>query len=227
MPSRNTLAVVELLFAQINVFSRIEGMPLKIVVIDNYDSFTYNLVHYLEEITGGTPSVFRNDAFELEELDRFDVMVLSPGPGLPQDANQLMAVIARYASSKIILGVCLGHQALALHFGAQLKNLNQVYHGVASRISIIAEDELHQNHSTLEVGRYHSWVADAVGFPEELLITSKDKEGNIMSFRHTSLPVFGIQYHPESVLTPNGKEILKNFVTFCRTSVKSFSISKK
>lgn len=196
----------------------------KTVVIDNYDSFTYNLVHYLEEINGERPSVFRNDEFEIDQLESFDVIVLSPGPGLPQEANLLMEVISRYADHKIILGVCLGHQALAIHFGGELRNLDKVYHGVSSRIKVVQPDEMHAGFDNLTVGRYHSWVVDEKNVPVTLRITSVDEKGCIMSFRHQSLPIFGIQYHPESVLTPKGKTILRNFIGFCTSNSHSFTV---
>lgn len=196
---------------------------MKTVVIDNYDSFTYNLVHYIEDILGEKPTVLRNDQFDLADLEFYDVIILSPGPGLPNEANLLPEVVATYAHSKIILGVCLGHQCIAQFYGANLSNLNRVHHGVASKITIIKPDEIHKNFSTLEVGRYHSWVVSDIDFPDELLVTSRDSVGHIMSFKHKNLPLFGIQYHPESVLTPNGKELLTNFFEYCRSNSQSFN----
>lgn len=189
---------------------------MKTVVIDNYDSFTYNLVHYIEEINGVRPVVLRNDEFELDTLEDFDTIILSPGPGLPEEAHLLLSVLDRYADSKIILGVCLGHQAIAIHYGGNLKNLNKVYHGVSSEINILNQDEIHKGYTKLNVGRYHSWVADKNQFPNELEITSADEEGNIMSLKHKELPIYGIQYHPESVLTPEGKNLLNNFFSYIR-----------
>ncbi|CAG5082432.1 anthranilate synthase component II [Parvicella tangerina] len=200
---------------------------MKTVIIDNYDSFTYNLVHYIEEANGVRPTVFRNDELTLSQLDQFDVIVLSPGPGLPSEANLMMDIIAAYVKRKIMLGVCLGHQAIAQHFGCELKNLEKVYHGVSSFISITKQDEMHQNYKGLEVGRYHSWVVDRSNFSPELIITSEDQDGQIMSFRHKELPVFGIQYHPESVLTPKGKELLSNFFTYWRSNSQSFVFTDK
>lgn len=189
---------------------------MKTVVIDNYDSFTYNLVHYIEEINGVRPVVLRNDEFELDTLEDFDIIILSPGPGLPEEANLLLPVLDRYTDSKIILGVCLGHQAIAIHYGGNLKILNKVYHGVSSEINILNQDEIHKGYKKLNVGRYHSWVADKNQFPNELEITSIDEEGNIMSLKHKELPIYGVQYHPESVLTPEGKNLLNNFFSYIR-----------
>lgn len=184
-----------------------------IVVIDNYDSFTYNLVHYLEDLNC-TVSVIRNDEFELEELAKFDKILLSPGPGLPSEAGLLKQVIQKYAPTKSILGVCLGQQAIGEVFGGSLINLDRVYHGVASKVQIIATDEslFESLENEIEVGRYHSWVIDKENFPSDLEITSIDENGEIMSIRHKIFDVKGVQYHPESVLTPQGKKILENWV---------------
>ncbi len=184
----------------------------KIVIIDNYDSFTYNLSHLLKEC-GAQVSVMRNDQFELDDLQPFDKIVLSPGPGIPSEAGLLLDVIATYAGKKPILGVCLGHQAIGEHFGGKLTNLSQVYHGVASQVHITQADYLFSGlPETLEVGRYHSWVVDTEDFPECLEVTSVSEEGQIMSLRHKKYDVRGIQYHPESVLTPMGKTIIKNWM---------------
>jgi anthranilate synthase component 2 len=184
-----------------------------IVVIDNYDSFTYNLVHYLEDLNC-TVSVIRNDEFELEELAKFDKILLSPGPGLPSEAGLLKQVIQKYAPTKSILGVCLGQQAIGEVFGGSLINLDRVYHGVASKVQIIATDEslFEGLENEIEVGRYHSWVIDKENFPSDLEITSIDENGEIMSIRHKIFDVKGVQYHPESVLTLQGKKILENWV---------------
>jgi anthranilate synthase component 2 len=185
----------------------------KIVVIDNYDSFTYNLVHYLEALDCEV-TVYRNDAFDMEELRRFDKIVLSPGPGVPDEAGLLKDVIRSYAGAKSILGVCLGQQAIGEVFGGSLINLEKVYHGVASTIRIIVDDPaLFQDlGNEIEVGRYHSWVIANEGFPEVLEITSVDENGQIMSLRHKTLDIRGVQFHPESVLTPHGKQMLRNWV---------------
>jgi anthranilate synthase component 2 len=184
----------------------------KVIIIDNYDSFTYNLVHYLEDLNAEV-TVFRNDEFELNELEKFDKILLSPGPGIPEEAGLLLDVIKKYASTKSILGICLGQQAIGEVFGGSLINLEKVYHGVASTVKITKEDSLFNNLPTeFEVGRYHSWVINPDDFPEELEITSVDENGEIMSIRHKTLDVKGVQFHPESILTPNGKKILENWL---------------
>ena len=184
-----------------------------IVVIDNYDSFTYNLVHYLEDLNAKV-TVFRNDEFELEELQKFDKILLSPGPGVPDEAGLLKAVIQKYAANKSILGVCLGQQAIGEVFGGNLINLEKVYHGVATKVTIIVSDESLFNGlpNEIEVGRYHSWVVNSIDFPSDLEVTSIDENGQIMSLRHKIYDVKGVQFHPESVLTPNGKQILENWI---------------
>lgn len=185
----------------------------KIVVIDNYDSFTYNLVHYLEDLNCEV-TVFRNDEFYIDELKSFDKILLSPGPGIPDEAGLLKEVIKTYAPTKSILGVCLGQQAIGEVFGGSLINLEKVYHGVATKVSITVPDEVLFKglEKEIEVGRYHSWVVSKENFPETLEITSVDGNGEIMSLRHKTLDVRGVQYHPESVLTPDGKQILENWV---------------
>ncbi|MDG1384551.1 MAG: aminodeoxychorismate/anthranilate synthase component II [Flavobacteriaceae bacterium] len=184
----------------------------KILVIDNYDSFTFNLVHYLEDLKCDV-TVLRNDKFDLEDIKHFDKIVLSPGPGIPDEAGLLKAVIKRYASSKSILGVCLGQQAIAEVFGGNIINLEEVYHGVHTNITISVDDEPLFNgmDKTIEVGRYHSWVVDS-NIPDALEATSVDDNGQIMSLRHKTFDVKGVQFHPESVLTPNGKQLLENWI---------------
>tara|TARA_B110000116_G_scaffold222651_1_gene201542 strand:+ start:637 stop:1200 length:564 start_codon:yes stop_codon:yes gene_type:complete len=183
----------------------------KIFVIDNYDSFTYNLVQYLEELNCKV-SVKRNDQFNLKELEPYDYIVLSPGPGIPDESGLLKDAINLYAPTKNILGVCLGLQAIGEVFGGSLINLDKVYHGVSSKISIIKEDLLFKGLSkTLEVGRYHSWIL-ANPAPEDLEVTSIDENGYIMSLRHKKYKVRAVQYHPESILTPDGKKILENWI---------------
>jgi len=188
-------------------------MSNKIVVIDNYDSFTYNLVHYLEALDAEV-TVFRNDEFELEELEKFDKILLSPGPGIPDEAGLLKPAIQKYASSKSILGVCLGQQAIGEVFGGSLNNLDKVFHGVATKVTVTVDNEpLFRNlPNEFEVGRYHSWVVNTINFPEVLEITALDESGQIMSLRHKTFDVKGVQFHPESVLTPNGKQILENWI---------------
>ncbi|WP_033959129.1 anthranilate synthase component II [Psychroserpens jangbogonensis] len=185
---------------------------MKVLVIDNYDSFTYNLVHYFEDLNCEV-TVKRNDKLTLEEVDAFQKIVLSPGPGIPDEAGLLKAIIKTYASTKSILGVCLGQQAIGEVFGGTLVNLDEVYHGVATPVEITVDDEtLFKNMGkTIEVGRYHSWVVNA-NLPEVLEATSIDSNGQVMSLRHKFYDVKGVQYHPESVLTPNGKQILENWI---------------
>lgn len=184
----------------------------KVLVIDNYDSFTYNLVHYLEELNCDV-TVKRNDQLSLAEVDDFDKIVLSPGPGIPDEAGLLKAIIKEYAATKSILGVCLGQQAIGEVFGGTLNNLDEVYHGVATQVTITVDDEslFKGFDKNIEVGRYHSWVVDKK-LPPELEATSVDENGEIMSLRHKIYDVKGVQYHPESVLTPNGKKLLENWL---------------
>ncbi len=185
---------------------------MRTVIIDNYDSFTYNLAHLVKEL-GAEVSVLRNDEFRMEELKPYDKIILSPGPGIPSEAGLLMDVIQAYAGVKPILGVCLGHQAIGEHFGGRLTNLSQVFHGVASTITITAPDYIYNElPPQIEVGRYHSWVVDTQGLPDCLEVTSVSEEGQIMSLRHKQYDVRGIQYHPESVLTPAGKKIIANWL---------------
>lgn len=187
---------------------------MKILLFDNYDSFTYNLLHILKEF-GADVEVFRNDKITLDEVDRFNKIVLSPGPGIPEEAGILLPLIRRYAPTKSILGVCLGEQAIGEAFGAKLINLTDVHHGVSSDIRILADDPLFNGlDRTLRVGRYHSWVVSKEDLPDCLEITAEDtEEGQIMGLRHKTYNVRGIQFHPESVLTPRGKEIIKNWLS--------------
>ncbi len=184
----------------------------KILVIDNYDSFTYNLVHYLEDLDGDV-TVVRNDKLTLDDVEPFDKIVLSPGPGIPDEAGLLKPIIDRFAPTKSILGVCLGQQAIAEVFGGSLINLDDVYHGVSTKVKITVDDESLFNglEKEIEVGRYHSWVVNS-NLPECLEATSFDENGQVMSLRHKVYDVKGVQYHPESVLTPDGKQILKNWI---------------
>ena len=184
----------------------------KILVIDNYDSFTYNLVHYLEDLDCEV-TVYRNDEFELDEIAHFDKILLSPGPGIPDEAGLLKQVIQQYGSTKSIFGVCLGQQAIGEVYGGTLSNLDKVYHGVATNVTKAVNDELlfEGLENEFEVGRYHSWVVDA-NLPDCLEATSFDENGQLMSLRHKTYDVRGVQFHPESVLTPNGKKMLENWV---------------
>ena len=186
-------------------------MGRKILMIDNYDSFTYNLVHYLEDLDCEV-TVKRNDQLTLDEVEPFENIVLSPGPGIPDEAGLLKEIIKKYAPTKRIFGVCLGLQAIGEVFGGTLVNLDKVYHGVDTEITVTKEDPIFKGLSkTLQVGRYHSWVVDT-DVPEELEVTSVDENGQIMSLRHKKYDVTAVQFHPESVLTPEGKQMLKNWL---------------
>ena len=185
---------------------------MKIVIIDNYDSFTYNLSHLVKEL-GAEVTVVRNDQFRLEELEQFSKIILSPGPGIPSEAGLLLDVIRTYAGRKPILGVCLGHQAIGEVFGGKLENLSDVFHGVATPCHIIADDPIFSSISReITIGRYHSWVVSREDLPDCLEVTAVSDEGQIMALRHRELNVRGIQFHPESVLTPDGKKMIQNFL---------------
>lgn len=185
---------------------------MNIAIIDNYDSFTYNLSHMVKE-TGAKVTVLRNDQFQLSELESYDKIILSPGPGIPEEAGLLLDLIRYYAGKRPILGVCLGHQAIAEVFGAHLINLSSVYHGIQSPCHLIKNDylfsELPEN---INVGRYHSWIVSKENFPDCLEITATSDEGDIMAIRHKTWDIRGIQFHPESVLTPDGKTIITNWL---------------
>lgn len=198
---------------------------MKILVFDNYDSFTYNLVHLVEMITHAKVSVFRNDELPLEKIREYDKIILSPGPGIPSEAGLLLPLIAEYASTKSILGVCLGHQAIGEAFGGSLINLSTVYHGVATKIELINGALMDSSASGffksrlfrdlpghIEVGRYHSWIVSDNNFPEELEVTARDENNYIMALQHRRYDVQGVQFHPESVLTPDGEKILRNWL---------------
>lgn len=186
---------------------------MKILVIDNYDSFVYNLVHYLEELDCEV-TVVRNDSFHMKEVEGFDKILLSPGPGIPSEAGKLKELIEHFAPLKPILGVCLGHQAIGEVFGGNLENLAHVFHGVSTKAHILSPTEplFKGMGSTMAIGRYHSWVVSRKNLPNLLEITSVDENGEIMSLRHKLYDVCGVQFHPESVLTPEGKQIILNWV---------------
>lgn len=185
---------------------------MKVTIIDNYDSFTYNLAHLVRELDAEV-EVFRNDKFALEELEDFDKIILSPGPGIPEEAGLTLKVIERYAQQKPILGVCLGHQAIGQYFGGKLTNLSTVYHGVQTPIHTVKDDYLFKGlPTTFMAGRYHSWVVDKEELPETLEVIAESDEGQIMALRHRTLDIRGIQFHPESVLTPDGKVIIENWL---------------
>jgi anthranilate synthase component 2 len=185
---------------------------IKIIIIDNYDSFTYNLSHLLKEL-GADVTVVRNDKFRIKDLEQYDKIVLSPGPGIPSEAGLMLEAIKAYAGRKPILGICLGHQAIGEAFGAKLLNIGNVVHGVATPARLTAQDYLFEGlPNDIEVGRYHSWVVSDEDLPACLEVTSRSDDGYIMSLRHREYDVRGIQYHPESVLTPKGKEIINNWL---------------
>lgn len=192
---------------------RFKNILMKILVFDNYDSFTYNLVHLIEKVIDCDLEVHRNDKISLKEIERFDKIVLSPGPGIPSEAGILLGVIKEYAHKKSILGVCLGEQAIGEAFGATLINMDTVYHGVATPIEIVQNDLLFKTiPKKFNVGRYHSWVVSEKNLPKELEITALDEFGNIMALRHRTLDVRGVQFHPESILTEYGEQLIKNFL---------------
>ncbi|MDQ2862838.1 MAG: aminodeoxychorismate/anthranilate synthase component II [Bacteroidota bacterium] len=191
---------------------------MKILIFDNYDSFTYNLVHVVEKIIHEKVDVYRNDKIPLEKIKEYDKIILSPGPGIPVESGLLLPLIKEYAASKSILGVCLGQQAIGEAFGGSLINLSTVYHGVATKINVkdgrtkSANDIFKSLPSELEVGRYHSWIVSKENFPDDLEITAEDENGYIMALRHKTYDVQGVQFHPESVLTPLGEEMMRNWV---------------
>ena len=187
---------------------------MKILVFDNYDSFTYNLVHLVEKITHQKVEVFRNDQIALEQVKNYDKIILSPGPGVPSEAGLLLPLIKEYAATKSILGVCLGHQAIGEAFGGTLENLSTVYHGIATPIQITNEAApiFKGLGKSIEVGRYHSWIVSDKNFPTELEVTAVDSNGFIMALQHKSYDVQGVQFHPESVLTPVGEKLMRNWL---------------
>jgi anthranilate synthase component 2 len=186
---------------------------MKILVFDNYDSFTYNLVQIIKELTNAQVDVYRNDEIALEKVQAYDKILLSPGPGIPSESGLLLPLIKEYAPTKSIFGVCLGQQAIAEAFGGSLSNLSKVYHGIATDVDVIKESILFEGlPKQFKVGRYHSWVVNEKDLPKDLVVTSKDEEGYIMSLEHNTYDVKGVQYHPESVLTPEGVKIIANWL---------------
>ena len=186
---------------------------IKILVFDNYDRFTYKLVHLVEKITHEKVDVYRNDQIPLEKIKEYDKIILSPGPGIPSEAGLLLDVIREYAPTKSILGVCLGHQAIGQVFGGELENLSSVFHGVATPCQLATDNGLFKGlPSQIDVGRYHSWVVKDEGFPEELEVTARDDNNYIMGLQHKKYDVRGVQFHPESVLTPDGEAIIRNWL---------------
>jgi anthranilate synthase component 2 len=204
-----------------------KGPVERILVFDNYDSFTYNLVQLVERITGLRPDVRRNDEMPLAEAAQYDRIILSPGPGIPEEAGRLLPLIRAYASSIPMLGVCLGHQAIGETFGASLSNLSQVYHGVASEVRLVAGlrsrpgggDWFTGLPEGITVGRYHSWVVEDEGMPDCLEVTARDADGRVMAIRHRTFDVQGVQFHPESILTPEGARMLRSWLGGGRKSI--------
>lgn len=200
---------------------------MKLLVIDNYDSFTYNLVQYFQELLEQKVDVVRNDAVSIAQAAAYDVLVFSPGPGLPSEAGAMPVLLRHFADSKIILGVCLGHQAIGEAFGATLRNLSKVYHGVSTPIHQIEADPVLMAGipEVFEAGRYHSWVVERAGLPASLQVTAVDDQGEIMAMRHREYDVFGVQFHPESVMTPVGKQMIANFLTYAQTKINNLVLS--
>ena len=186
----------------------------KILILDNYDSFTYNLVHYVKEHNGYQVDVYRNDKISMDEVDNYDGILLSPGPGIPSEAGLLLSIIERYSSTKRIFGVCLGQQAIGEVFGARLVNLSKVFHGVATPVNILQPRHylFEDLPSQIEAGRYHSWAVDQENFPDILQINALDETDQIMALSHKTFDVCGVQFHPESILTPEGKKIIHNWL---------------
>ena len=186
----------------------------KILVLDNYDSFVYNLVQYVEEIVGHDIDIFRNNEISLEGVAAYDLIILSPGPGVPSEAGIMPELIKRYAPTKRIFGVCLGQQAIGEAFGASLINLSKVYHGVETPVQIVDNQEFIFNGlpPKIQVGRYHSWAVQREGLPDSLVVTAEDENGQIMALRHKTYDVRGVQFHPESIMTPEGKQMLRNWL---------------
>lgn len=187
---------------------------MKILVIDNYDSFTYNLVHAIKKISGQAVDVYRNDEISLKEINKYDKIVLSPGPGIPEEAGLLLDIIKEYAPKKCMLGVCLGHQAIGQAFGGKLHNMNRVLHGIATPVKLTQNKSVLFNSlpETFEVGRYHSWIVQDEKLPDCFEVTSYDEDGMIMSMKHKDFDVQGVQFHPESVLTPLGEKMIENWL---------------
>lgn len=186
---------------------------MKVLIYDNYDSFTYNLVHMVEHILQQKVDVFRNDQLPMEGVKQYDKIILSPGPGIPSEAGQLLELLNEYRSSKSILGVCLGHQAIGESFGGTLTNLSKVYHGISTPIEVLHSTGVFAGlPNKLQVGRYHSWVVNNEGLPADLEITARDENGMIMAMQHKTYDVTGVQFHPESVLTPDGEMMMRNWL---------------
>lgn len=197
---------------------------MKILILDNYDSFTYNLVQYIEEATGQAVDVYRNDQIKLDAVAKYDLIVLSPGPGVPATAGIMPALLKRYATEKVIFGVCLGHQAIGEAYGAQIYNLPQVFHGIEHEMRQTGEDSIlfQEVPEHFRAGRYHSWSIDPATLPKELMVTAvtDDDEGAIMAIRHREHAVFGVQFHPESIMTAAGRKMIQNLLDFTQARLK-------
>lgn len=187
---------------------------MKILILDNYDSFTYNLVHMVEDITNKMPDVYRNDEISIEEVGEYDLIMLSPGPGIPDEAGILKEVIKTYAGKKPIFGVCLGLQAITEVFGGKIINLDEVFHGVATEMEVVSNDAVifKDIPTKFDAARYHSWLASDEGFPDELLVTARDEDGGIQAIEHKKYSISAVQFHPESILTEVGEQIVRNFI---------------
>lgn len=196
---------------------------MKVLIIDNYDSFTYNLVQYFQKINGLELSVYRNDEIDLDAVGSYDAVVLSPGPGLPKDAGIMPALLKRYSATKPILGICLGEQAIAECFGGELFNLERVYHGVESAVHILEKKEpmFDGLENSFVAGRYHSWAVSKNNFPEELVITAEDDKGVVMAIRHKEYEVAGLQFHPESIMTVQGMQMIENWVLNIKDKIQT------
>jgi anthranilate synthase component 2 len=188
---------------------------VKILLFDNYDSFTYNLVHVIKSLGYEDVDVYRNDKIELSQIDQYDKIILSPGPGIPYEAGLMMQLIEQYADKKSILGVCLGHQAIGEAFGGTLENIPTVFHGVQTAINIVSEDYIFAGlPKQIQAGRYHSWIVSNKNLPADIEVTAIDDQGDIMALKHKKFDLHGVQFHPESILTPDGKRIIQNFIEF-------------
>lgn len=188
---------------------------VKILLFDNYDSFTYNLVHVIKSLGYEGVDVYRNDKIELLQIDQYDKIILSPGPGIPYEAGLMMQLIEQYADKKSILGVCLGHQAIGEAFGGTLENIPTVFHGVQTAINIVSEDYIFAGlPKQIQAGRYHSWIVSNKNLPADIEVTAIDDQGDIMALKHKKFDLHGVQFHPESILTPDGKRIIQNFIEF-------------
>lgn len=185
----------------------------RIVIIDNYDSFTYNLVHAVEKIVGHQIDVFKNDEVTIKEIENYEYIIISPGPGLPEESGLTLDIIRNFYRTKKIFGVCLGLQAAVVAFGGQLKNLDKVLHGIETEMYITERSSIYRNIETKFIaGRYHSWVADTINFPEELVINCIDTDKEIMGLHHKIHSLYAVQFHPESIMTPEGETMISNFL---------------